>query len=148
MNSPIDKCVELLKLANEKCHRPLWKNTVCALHSVRLSTLADRRKCVSYAFKIPVFFDIRLHIGRIGYFEPYIFHFSLGFLREEQFFFIACVMSAWSRIQRLTAVAVGASVGVGTYLYLNRARETNVSASWTTNTTAGPEAKWNFNWDQ
>lgn len=57
-------------------------------------------------------------------------------------------MSVWSRLQRLTAIAVGASSGVGIYLYLNRSQDTPVLNSWTTNTVVPPEAKWNFNWDQ
>lgn len=57
-------------------------------------------------------------------------------------------MGTWSRIQRLTAVAFGASVGVGAYMYLNRSQKTNVFNSWTTNTVVSPNAKWDFNWDQ
>lgn len=57
-------------------------------------------------------------------------------------------MSYWSKLQRLTAVAVGCGTGIGVYLYLNRSREGLVYSSWTTNTVVPPEAKWDFNWDQ
>lgn len=57
-------------------------------------------------------------------------------------------MSYWSKLQRLTAIAVGCAGGVGIYLYLNRSNQTLVHTSWTTNTVVPPEAKWNFNWDQ
>lgn len=57
-------------------------------------------------------------------------------------------MSYWSKVRKLTAVAVGCGTGIGVYLYLNRSRETLVNNSWTTNTIVSPEAKWDFNWDQ
>lgn len=57
-------------------------------------------------------------------------------------------MSYWSKLQRLTAIAVGCGGGVAVYLYLNRRNQTAVYTSWTTNTVVPPEAKWNFNWDQ
>jgi len=56
-------------------------------------------------------------------------------------------MGTWSRVQRLAAVAVGVSTGVGVYLYLNRSKANPVYNSWTTNTVVPPEAKWDFNWD-
>lgn len=57
-------------------------------------------------------------------------------------------MSYWSKLQRLTAIAVGCGTGVGAYLYLIRRNETFAYTSWTTNTVVPPEAKWDFNWDQ
>lgn len=57
-------------------------------------------------------------------------------------------MSSWMKLQRLTAVAIGASTGVVGYLYFNRHKDVPVFNSWTTNTTVRPEAKWDFNWDQ
>lgn len=53
-----------------------------------------------------------------------------------------------SKLQRLTAIAVGCGTGVGCYLYLNRKNEAVAYTSWTTNTIVSPEAKWDFNWDQ
>lgn len=58
-------------------------------------------------------------------------------------------MTAWTNVRKLAAVAIGASTGVGAYLYLNRVKESaTVFNSWTTNTVVPPEAKWDFNWDQ
>lgn len=57
-------------------------------------------------------------------------------------------MSYWSKLQRLTAVAVGCGTGVGAYLYFQRSDGAIVYNSWTTNTIVPLEAKWDFNWDQ
>lgn len=57
-------------------------------------------------------------------------------------------MSYWSKLQRLTAVAVGCGAGIGIYLYVNRHHDSLAYTSWTSNTVVPPEAKWNFNWDQ
>lgn len=59
-------------------------------------------------------------------------------------------MSYWSKLQRLTAIAVGCSTGVSIYLYLHRSQDTPVYTSLTTNTFVPQAAKlnWDFNWDQ
>lgn len=57
-------------------------------------------------------------------------------------------MSYWSKVQRLTAVAMGCGTGVGAYLYFQRSDGAIVHNSWTTNTIVPSEAKWDFNWDQ
>lgn len=86
-----------------------------------------------------------------------IFHcwwFRLSFVQGKQVFRHlqtphTHAMTVWSNVRKLAAVAIGASTGVGTYLYLNRVKDSPiVYNSWTTNTVVPPEAKWDFNWDQ
>lgn len=57
-------------------------------------------------------------------------------------------MTAWSRIQKLVAIAVGATGGVAIYLYTAKKENVPVLNSWTTNVVVPKDAKWNFNWDQ
>lgn len=73
----------------------------------------------------------------------YIFNNNHQFQKETN-----NIMSGWTKMQKLAAVAVGAAGGVAVFLSMNRHRSTQVLNSWTTNTVVPAEAVWDFNWDQ